>query len=334
MSAILEIRDLYVELPLDQGPRPVIHNVSLRIESGEALGLVGESGSGKSMTARAVMGLLPRGAQVDGSIQFDGEELLALSRSELNRFRSREAAMIFQDPRAHINPVRRIGDFLCEALVTNQGVRRDQAQARAVDRLAECGIPDAKRRLRQYPHELSGGLLQRVMIAAALMIEPRLLIADEPTTALDVTTQSDVMAILDELRRERGLALLFITHDLDLASAVCDRTSVMYAGSIVEDNRAQVLHQEALHPYTSALAGSRPSITKQVARLEAISGRPLSAFEAPPGCPFEPRCPFAEQRCLDERPALRELAGAHVACHRAEELRADNALTRSEVANA
>src|SRR5262249_8085720 len=160
-----------------------IHDVSLQIESGEALGLVGESGSGKSMTARAVLGLLPRGASVDGSIEFDGQGLLALSRTELNRFRSQDAAMIFQDPPAHINPVRRIGDFLCEALITNQGFSRDRAEARAVDRLGECGIPDAKRRMREYPHELSGGILQRVMIAAALMIEPRLLIADEPTTA-------------------------------------------------------------------------------------------------------------------------------------------------------
>jgi oligopeptide/dipeptide ABC transporter ATP-binding protein len=230
--------------------------------------------------------------------------------------------MIFQDPRAHINPVRSIGDFLTEALRTNRGTPRAEARQRAVDALRDVGIDDGERRMRQYPHELSGGLLQRVMIASALLTEPRLLLADEPTTALDVTTQADVMAILDVLRREHGLALLFITHDLDLATAVCDRMCVMYAGQIMEMQEASALTERPLHPYTSALSAARPAIDGEVHRLAAIRGRPLSAFETPGGCPYAPRCDFAQERCAAEHPELEELEGGCVRCLRARELRA------------
>jgi oligopeptide/dipeptide ABC transporter ATP-binding protein len=229
--------------------------------------------------------------------------------------------MVFQDPRAHVNPVRSIGDFMTEALRTNRGVGRREAEQRSVAALGDVGIADGARRLRQYPYELSGGLLQRVMIASALLIEPRLLLADEPTTALDVTTQSDVMAILDELRGERGLALLFITHDLELAGAVCDRTAVMYAGQLVETRASARLHDDPLHPYTASLAAARPSIDAEVQRLAAIPGRPVSAFEAPDGCPFAPRCAYVQDACRADRPALRELDGGSVRCVRAEELR-------------
>jgi oligopeptide/dipeptide ABC transporter ATP-binding protein len=273
------------------------------------------------MTARAVMRLLPQGAKVSGELRFDGSSIMGWSRAELLHWRANDVAMIFQDPRAHVNPVRRIGDFLCEALVIAQGVPRDQARERMVTTLRETGVADAERRLRQYPGELSGGLLQRVMIAAAIGIEPRLLIADEPTTALDVTTQGEVMAILDGLRRSHDLALLFITHNLDLAAAVCDRTAVMYAGRIVEVRPSAVLHTDPLHPYTAALVASRPTISSSVRRLPAISGRPISASEAPGGCAFAPRCRYAEQRCTTNVPPLRELAGGVVACHRATELR-------------
>jgi oligopeptide/dipeptide ABC transporter ATP-binding protein len=229
--------------------------------------------------------------------------------------------MIFQDPRAHINPVRSIGDFLSEALCTTRGVARAEARQRAVRALADVGIDDGDQRLRQYPHELSGGLLQRVMIAAALLTEPRLILADEPTTALDVTTQADVMAILDDLRREHGLALLFITHDLDLATAVCDRMCVMYAGQIVEMQEAGALADRPLHPYTAALSAARPAIEGTVHRLAAIRGRPLSAFEAPDGCPYAPRCDFAQARCTETHPELDEMDGGSVRCVRAGELR-------------
>ena len=292
-APLLDVDGLTVLLPVEGAQRAVLRDVSLQIRPGEAVGLVGESGSGKSMTARAIDRLLPPGAQVQGQILFQGQDVGALAGGQLRAFRNK-VAMIFQDPRAHVNPVRRIGDFMTEALRTNQGVPAQDARQRAVAMLGQVGIEDGQRRLRQYPHELSGGLLQRVMIAAALLTEPALLLADEPTTALDVTTQAEVMAILDELRREYGLAMLFITHDLELAAAICDRTAVMYAGQIVEVRKSELLHGDPLHPYTAALAAARPDIAQQAPRLRAIPGRPLSAFEAPEGqCAFAPRCGYA-----------------------------------------
>ncbi|HYZ82349.1 MAG TPA: ABC transporter ATP-binding protein [Solirubrobacteraceae bacterium] len=322
MSALLEIDRLSTHLPVEGRLQTVLHDVSLTIGAGEAVGLVGESGSGKSMTARAVARLLPEGAQTGGAIRYDGRDVAALRGPDLRDYRG-QVAMIFQDPRAHINPVRSIGDFLSEALCTTRGVARAEARKRAVRALADVGIDDGDQRLRQYPHELSGGLLQRVMIASALLTEPRLILADEPTTALDVTTQADVMAILDDLRREHGLALLFITHDLDLATAVCDRMCVMYAGQIVEMQEAMALTDRPLHPYTAALSAARPAIEGTVHRLAAIRGRPLSAFEAPDGCPYAPRCDFAQPRCTEHHPELSELEGGHVRCLRAGELRGE-----------
>jgi oligopeptide/dipeptide ABC transporter ATP-binding protein len=321
MSALLEIRDLHVDLLVDDELRPVLHETTVSLAAGEALGLVGESGAGKSMTVRAIMRLLPDGSTTRGGILYRGDDLLTLDRQALRRFLAAEAAMIFQDATTHINPVRTIGDFLTEALVTNDGVKPAEARERVVAVLRDVGIGDAERRLAQYPHELSGGLLQRVMIAAALAIRPRLLLADEPTTALDVTTQAEVMAILDEQRRQRGLGMIFVTHDLELAAAVCDRIAVMYAGFIVEDRAADSLHEDARHPYTAGLMASRPSPTQRAARLWAIPGRPLSAFEVESGCCFVSRCPFVEDRCREQAPALRELDGGRVRCHRAEELR-------------
>ena len=321
MSPLLEIQDLHVDLQIDGVPRPVLHETTVGVEAGEALGLVGESGAGKSMTVRAIMRLLPPGATTSGRVLYKGDDVLAFDKQALRRFLAGEAAMIFQDPTTHINPVRTIGDFLTEALITNDDVRPDDARRQVSVILEDVGIPDAERRLGQYPHELSGGLLQRVMIAAALAIKPRLLLADEPTTSLDVTTQSEVMAILDEQRRQRGLALIFVTHDLELAAAVCDRIAVMYAGFVVEDRAAGSLHEDARHPYTAGLMASRPSPTQRAARLWAIPGRPLSAYEVESGCCFASRCPFVEERCRAEAPALRELDGGRVRCHRAEELR-------------
>ena len=318
---LLDLQDLTVLLPVEGSLRPVLHGIWLSIRRGEAVGLVGESGSGKSMTARAIDRLLPPGAQVTGNVRFEGRDVMGLSGAELRRFRS-EVAMIFQDPRAHTNPVRRIGDFMTEALRTNVGVRPEEASRRAVEVLRSVGIEDGERRLHQYPHQLSGGLLQRVMIAAALLTNPRLLLADEPTTALDVTTQAEVMAILDGLRREFDLAMLFITHDLDLAAAVCDRTVVLYAGRVVEVRESGLLHDDPLHPYTAALAAARPSIDATAHRLIAIPGRPLSAFEAPPDeCAFAPRCPHSTNVCRQAQPPLLELDGGFSRCARAGELR-------------
>jgi oligopeptide/dipeptide ABC transporter ATP-binding protein len=318
---LLEVDSITVRLPVEGEMRAVLHDVSFGIRAGEAIGLVGESGSGKSMTARAIDRLLPTGAAVTGRIRFGGRDVMSLTGADLKRFRA-EVAMIFQDPRAHTNPVRRIGDFMTEALRTNAGVSASEASAQAVALLKSVGIEDGERRLRQYPHELSGGLLQRVMIASALLTQPRLLLADEPTTALDVTTQAEVLAILDNLRSELRLAMLFITHNLELAAAICDRTVVMYAGQIVEVRESRLLHSDPLHPYTAALAAARPSIEHTTHRLLAIPGRPLSAFEAPANeCAFAPRCPHVRDECRKARPALIELDGGVTRCVRAEDLR-------------
>ena len=312
---LLEVTGLRVTL----GAGPALRGVDLAIRPGEALGLVGESGSGKSMTARAIARLLPRGARFDGTIAFDGTDVTRLEGKELRGYRG-QVAMVFQDPRAHVNPVRRIGDFMTEALRTNGRVGKPAARAQAADMLGQVGL-DATL-LTKYPHQLSGGMLQRVMIAAALLTRPRLLLADEPTTALDVTTQAEVMAILAELRRDFNLALLFITHDLELAAAVCDRTAVMYAGEVVEVRDSALLHDDPLHPYTAALAAARPDITRAAGRLRAIPGRPLSAFEAPAGeCAFAPRCPHAQDACRAGVPPLSELDGGLSRCVRAHELR-------------
>ena len=321
MSSLLEIEHLQVDLPIEGELRPVVKDVSLTVAAQEAVALVGESGAGKSMTARAVMRLLPAGAEVRGEVRFGGESVYGMKGAAARRLYGRSIGMIFQDPRAAINPVRSIGDFLTEGLVTNLGVGRREALRKVVALLDEVGVSHPERRVRQYPHELSGGLLQRVMIASVLATEPDLVLADEPTTALDVSTQSDVMAILDELRRERRLALLLITHDLELAAAACDRTYVLYAGRVVEERASALLHDDSLHPYTAALAASRPSLTARSGRLPVIPGRPVSAYEAPEGCPFVARCPYAAPECSTLDPRLEPLDGGHVACHFARELR-------------
>ena len=319
-GALLELDGVGVSLPVEGTMRPVLQDVSFAIRPGEALGLVGESGSGKSMTARTIDRLLPAGAAVTGRVRFAGRDIMTLAGTDLKHFRG-EVAMIFQDPRAHTNPVRRIGDFMTEALRTNAGVGMQEASRRAVALLKSVGIEDGERRLRQYPHELSGGLLQRVMIATALLTQPRLLLADEPTTALDVTTQAEVLAILNDLRSDLDLSMLFITHNLELAAAICDRTVVMYAGQVVEVRESNKLHDQPLHPYTAALAAARPNIDATSHRLTAIPGRPLSAFEAPQdACAFTARCPHAADICRRGRPELVELDGGLTRCVRAAEL--------------
>jgi oligopeptide/dipeptide ABC transporter ATP-binding protein len=318
MTPLLEVAGLTVRLPVSGEMRTVLEEISFSIDAGEALALVGESGSGKSMTARSIVRLLPQGAVVEGRITYDGGDVYALRGGRLRSYRH-EISMVYQDPRAHTNPVRRIGDFMTETL--REDMSKSDANRRAAEMLEQVGIDDGGRRLRQFPHELSGGMLQRVMIATALLTSPRLILADEPTTALDVTIQAEVMAIIDALRRESGVALLFITHDLDLAAAVCDRTAVMYAGQIVEVQTASALHGHALHPYTAALAAARPSISTSEPRLAAIPGRPVSAFEAPPGCAFAPRCVYVQERCRTARPAMRTFGGDCARCVRVEELR-------------
>lgn len=319
MSTVLSVEDLTVGVSTRNGHRTIVDRISLSIDAGTALGLVGESGSGKSMTARSVLGLFPPHAKVSGRIEVGGVSVLD-NRKALRAARSGRAAMIFQDPRAHINAVHRIGDFMTEAMRRNLGMTRTAAEKRATDLLGEVGIPDGERRLRQYPHELSGGLLQRVMIATAIAIEPDLILADEPTTALDVTTQAEVMAILGELRAQRGLAMLFITHDLELAAATCDRTAVMYAGRIVEEQASSSLADAPQHPYTAGLLVARPSIDTAVRRLPVIPGRPLAAFEAGAGCAFASRCEHVVDVCGASAPPLTTTTAGKVACHRHAEI--------------
>jgi len=318
-APLLDVRTLAVDLPVRRELRPVLADVSIAVGAGEMVGLVGESGSGKSMTARAIAGLLPTGARVTGEICFDGQSLTTLSRDAVRQLRVSDIAMVFQDPRAHINPVRRIRDYLCESMRINLRIGRRDATELACDLLQRVGLPDPKRRLTQYPYELSGGMLQRVMIAAALAVKPRLLLADEPTTALDVTVQAEILAILDQMRREEGLGMLFITHDLELAAAVCDRICVMYAGRIVEEQPAARLYARPRHPYTQALMESRPQLYGPWRDLHAIPGVPISAYEAPSGCPFRPRCLHAQDICERWEPNIKP-GHDRVACVRADEL--------------
>jgi oligopeptide/dipeptide ABC transporter ATP-binding protein len=294
--------------------RLILREVTLTVGAGEAVGLVGESGSGKSMTVRSVLRMLPAGAAVSGTLRFCGTDIGALSESKLRQMRSRDVAMVFQDPRATVNPVRTIGDFLTEVL-RDQGVSRREAGQRAAGLLAGVGVDHIERRMRQRPHELSGGLLQRVVIAAALATSPKLILADEPTTALDVTTQEEVVAILNEQRQKRGTALLFISHDLELAAAVCDRIAVMYAGEVVEILPAGRLHEDARHPYTRALLRSRPGTVPPGARLETVPGSPQSAHAVPAGCVFADRCAHVLDDCREVRPVLLPTGFGQAACH-------------------
>jgi oligopeptide/dipeptide ABC transporter ATP-binding protein len=321
-DALLELRSVTTELRIGGRHHAVVRDVSLAIARGEVVGLVGESGSGKSMTARTILRLLPAGARTQGQVLFDGLDLLAEPSRTVRAVRARRIAMIFQDPRAHIDPLWTAGDHLSEGLRVHGGLGRHDARQRSLELLADVGITDGERVMRAYPGELSGGMLQRVMIAGALAGEPELLIADEPTTALDVTIQAEIVAIFDGLRRERELAMLFITHDLELASAICDRVVVLYAGRVMEEQPTGSLFSAPAHPYTVGLLAARPAIEARSDRLAVIPGRPPTPVETPPGCPFHPRCAFVIDACTADVPALRRIGpGASSACRRVDEIR-------------
>ncbi|MFI6877611.1 ABC transporter ATP-binding protein [Streptomyces sp. NPDC050400] len=303
---LLSVNDLTVTVP--GTARPLLDSVTLHVAEGEVVGLVGESGSGKSTTAKAALGLLPAHATTTGSVRVSGTDVLALTGEELRRHRSTTVAMIHQDPRAALNPVRRIGDFL-----TERGATKEEAAGL----LAAVGLPDPARRLRQRPHELSGGMLQRVVIAGALAARPRLLLADEATSALDVTTQAEILTQLREARATQGAGLLFITHDLHLAAAYCDRVYVMYAGRVVEQRTAKALFTAPAHPYTRGLLSCSPTLG-ETRTLTPIPGRPPSLSDAFDGCPFVSRCGDAEDACGTWRPEPHGLDdGGEVACRRA-----------------
>jgi oligopeptide/dipeptide ABC transporter ATP-binding protein len=294
---LLAIEGLSVSLPGPAGPVPVIKQLDLHVDPGEVVGIAGESGSGKSLTALTLLNLLPPGADVGGSIRFDGQDLLALDDRGWQRVRGSGIAMVFQDSTAALHPMLTVGRQLTEHMRVSLGLGRAAARRRAIELLDEMRIPQPDRALRAYPHQFSGGMRQRVAIAIALACRPRLLIADEPTTALDVTVQAGILALLEEQRRDSGLAVLFITHDLGVLSSLTRRSYIFYAGRVMESGGTAELLTRPAHPYTAALLGARPHGLTTGRTLRAIPGAPVLPDQLLPGCPFEPRCGFAEDVC-------------------------------------
>jgi oligopeptide/dipeptide ABC transporter ATP-binding protein len=319
---LLALQNLTVEFPTPQGPVAAVREISLSLDVGRTLALVGESGSGKSVTSLAIMGLLPPQARLSGKVLFEGRDLSAASPSDLQKLRGLRMAMIFQEPMTALNPVMRVGDQVAEAVLAHDvHITRAEARQRAIDALHEVAIPSPERRWRDYPHQLSGGQRQRVMIAMAIVNRPALLIADEPTTALDVTVQAQILELLADLRKRLGLAMLFVSHDLAVVSRVSDRVAVMYAGRIVETGAVRDLFARPAHPYTRGLIGSIPTLkTNRNEPLHAIEGTVPSPGALPPGCSFAPRCPLAIPACEAAMPELIEIEPGHQArCIRAAE---------------
>ena len=320
MAHLLEVNNLKTHFHTRSGLVRAVDGISFHLDQGELLGLVGESGCGKSMTALSVMRLVaPPGKIVDGQILFDGKDLLKLSDREMRELRGDDIAMIFQDPMTSLNPVFTVGEQIAEALRLHRKLSPKQAKQAAIEAMREVAIPDPARRASDYPHQLSGGMRQRVMIAMALACNPRLLIADEPTTALDVTIQAQILELLNELRVQRQLAVLLITHDLGVVAEVADRVAVMYTGRIVEESPVDELFARPKHPYTEGLLRSVPKLTAEHVvkseRLETIEGTVPRPTDLPPGCHFAPRCPHRMPRCTEEDIPLYELEGeAKVRC--------------------
>ncbi len=314
MNDALSIQDLRVTFATPEGPLPAVRGVSLRLRRGEALAIVGESGAGKSQLFQAALGLLAPNAETSGRVEFGGVDLLSCGRGALNRVRGERIGVVFQDPMTALNPYLTVGRQLTEVLQVHRGLKRAAARARALAMLSAVRVPDPARRLDQYPHELSGGLRQRVMIAMALICDPEVLVADEPTTALDVTVQAEIMALLDGIRCERGTALALITHDLGVVGDHCEWIAVMYAGILVETGpTAEVLGMPA-HPYTRGLLAATPALAKpQGGRMPTIPGQPPDPRALPRGCPFRPRCAVAVAACGEREPALVEWGGGRAA---------------------
>ncbi|OAT81803.1 ABC transporter ATP-binding protein [Desulfotomaculum copahuensis] len=316
MENLLEIRDLHVHFTTYAGVVQAVRGVNLSLARGEAVALVGESGCGKSITAQSIMRLLPspQGKIVKGTINFAGQNLVKKSEREMEKIRGNEIGMIFQDPMTSLNPTMTTGNQIMEVLRRHSRMTRQEMTARAVEMLRLAGIHQPERRLRQYPYEFSGGMRQRVMIAMALACGPRLLIADEPTTALDVTIQAQIMELMQDLRQKLGTAVILITHDLAVVAGFARRVMVMYAGKIVESGTARELFRSPLHPYTRGLLGSVPRINDRARQpLTPIAGRPPDLLNPPPGCAFWPRCSEAMQVCARQEPAMVEAASGHSA---------------------
>lgn len=318
MAPLLQIENLATRFRTPEGVVHAVNGVSLHLGEGETLGIVGESGCGKSVTVLSLLRLVatPPGEIVSGAARFDGQDLLAMPLDEIRKVRGAQIGMVFQDPMVSLNPVLTIGKQLTEPLVLHLGMTKEQANQRAVELLAMVGIPMAEGRLDDYPHQFSGGMRQRVMIAMALACMPKVLIADEPTTALDVTVQAQIIELVKRLRSELGMSVIWITHDLGIVAGLADRVIVMYAGFVVEEAPVRELYANPQHPYTMALLGSLPRIDEEEARrLANIEGAPPDMLVAPVGCPFAPRCQFVFETCWEKNPALATVDPAHtVAC--------------------
>ncbi len=308
MEKLLEVENLSVSFRNQNKKVTVIEGLSFFLRKGETLGIVGESGSGKSVTSLAVMDLLPQNtAEVSGSILFEGTDLTKLSEKEMQQVRGNKIAMIFQEPMTSLNPVQSCGKQIMEPLFLHTKISKDEAKKKAVELLTLCGIPAPEQRFHEYPHQLSGGMRQRIMIAIALACRPKLLIADEPTTALDVTIQAQILELMKKLKEKIDMSIMMITHDLGIVAESCDRVVIMYAGQIMESGTVEEIFKNPLHPYTRGLMNAIPKMGQRVERLEAIDGMVPDAGEMPEGCRFHPRCKNACVRCKKELPSLRRI---------------------------
>lgn len=314
---LLTVKDLSVHFKTPEGSVTAVNELNFSLKVGETLGIVGESGSGKSQTAFALMGLLAKNGQTSGSAILNQQELLGLSVKELNRVRAEEMSMIFQDPMTSLNPYMKVGEQLMEVLKYHKGLSKQEAFNESIKMLDAVKMPEAKKRMGMYPHEFSGGMRQRVMIAMALLCKPKLLIADEPTTALDVTVQAQIMGLLNELKNEFNTAIILITHDLGVVASVCDKVLVMYAGRTMEYGAVNDIFYAPSHPYTLGLLEAIPSLDDEKGELHAIPGNPPNLLHLPKGCPFVPRCEYSVEECLTAPPALQSFGEERLrACYR------------------
>ncbi|MGM0548170.1 MAG: ABC transporter ATP-binding protein [Bacillota bacterium] len=322
-EALVEVNNLKTYFYTEEGVVKAVDGVDYEIYPGETLGIVGESGCGKSVTSLSIMRLVesPPGEIAGGEIKFKGRDLTKISEKEMRKIRGNDISMIFQEPMTSLNPVYTVGDQIMEAIMLHKKVNRKEAKKQAIDMLQKVGIPLPEQRVDEYPHQLSGGMRQRVMIAMALSCDPQLLIADEPTTALDVTIQAQILELMNSLKKSYGMSIMMITHDLGVIAEVSDRVAVMYAGKVVEYTDVDTLFADPKHPYTWGLMNSIPKLDKDVDRLEAIPGSVPSPLNFPEGCKFNTRCPLAEGKCYNEEPPLENAAEGHkVRCWRYEDL--------------